>query len=39
MSGRLKNHNLKGGTTPYSLSMGVPPPQGFGEEDLHGSSF
>ena len=28
MSGRLKNHTLKGGTSPYSLSMGVPPPPG-----------
>ena len=25
MSGRSKNHTLKGGTSPYSLSMGVPP--------------
>ena len=27
MSGRSKNHTLKGGTSPYSLSMGVPPPR------------
>ena len=26
MSGRSKNHTLKGGMSPYSLSMGVPPP-------------
>ena len=26
MSGRLKNHTLKGGTSPYSLCMGVHPP-------------
>ena len=26
MSGRSKNHTLKGGTSPYSLSMRVPPP-------------
>ena len=26
MSGRSKNHTLKGGTSPYSLSMGVSPP-------------
>ena len=25
MSGRSKNHTLKGGTPPYSLNMGVPP--------------
>ena len=25
MRGRWKNHTLKGGTSPYSLSMGVPP--------------
>ena len=25
MSGRSKNHTLKGGTSPYSLCMGVPP--------------
>ena len=29
MSGRSKNHTLKGGTSPYSLSMGVPPPRGL----------
>ena len=28
MSGRPKNHTLKGGTSPYSLCMGVPPPLG-----------
>ena len=28
MSGRSKNHALKGGTSPYSLSMGVPPRNG-----------
>ena len=27
MSGRSKNHTLKGGTSPYSLCMGVPPPR------------
>ena len=26
MSGRSKNHTLKGGMSPYSLSMGVPTP-------------
>ena len=26
MSGRSKNHTLKGGTCPYSLCMGIPPP-------------
>ena len=26
MSRRLKNHTLKGNTSPYSLSIGVPPP-------------
>ena len=26
MSGRSKNHTLKGGTSPYNLCMGVPPP-------------
>ena len=26
MSGWSKNHTLKGGTSPYSLCMGVPPP-------------
>ena len=25
MSGWSKNHTLKGGTSPYSLCMGVPP--------------
>ena len=25
MSGQSKNHTLKGGTSPYSLCMGVPP--------------
>ena len=30
MSGQSKKHTLKGGTSPYSLSMGVPP-QGGGE--------
>ena len=30
MSGRSKNHTLKGGTSPYSLCMGVPP-----SPDLH----
>ena len=25
MSGRSKNHTLKGGTSPYSLCKGVPP--------------
>ena len=28
MSGRSKNHTLKGGTSLYSLCMGVPPPPG-----------
>ena len=28
MSVRSKNHTLKGGTSPYSLSMGVPPGDG-----------
>ena len=26
MGGRLKNHTLKGGTSPYSLCIGFPPP-------------
>ena len=30
MSSRSKNHTLKGGTSPYSLSMGVPPPRHWG---------
>ena len=29
MSGQSKNHTLKGGTSPYSLCMGVPPPPGL----------
>ena len=28
MSGQSKNHTLKGGTSLYSFSMGVPPPPG-----------
>ena len=28
MSGQSKNNTLKGGTSPYSLSTGVPPPRG-----------
>ena len=35
MSGRSKNHTLKGGTSPYSLSMGVPP----GGDLLHCAVF
>ena len=27
MSGESKNHTLKGGTSPYSLCIGVPPPR------------
>ena len=33
MSGRSKNHTLKGGTSPYSLSMGVPLPGAGGSSD------
>ena len=29
MSGRSKNHTLKGGTSLYNLSMGVTPPLSF----------
>ena len=31
MSGRSKNHTLKGGTSPYSLCMGLPSPPPGGE--------
>ena len=34
MSGRSKNHILKGGTSPYSLCMGVSPPPGAHAEDV-----
>ena len=40
MSGRSKNHTLKGGTSPYSLSMGVPPRDTASDRQrLYGNTF
>ena len=39
MSGQSKKHTLKGGTSPYSLSMGVPPQGGGGRAVLVGAAY